>query len=44
VVASRVAWNASLATHGLNDFIEVKQIFTAGTGLATKVPYAQVKE
>jgi hypothetical protein len=27
-----------LGYHGLNDFIEVKQIFTAGTGLATKVP------
>jgi len=28
--------------HGLNDFIEIKQIFTDGTGLAMKPPYAQV--
>jgi hypothetical protein len=33
-----------LGYHGLNGFIEVKQIFTDGTGLAMKVPYAQVKE
>jgi betaine-aldehyde dehydrogenase len=31
-----------LGYHGLNDFLEVKQIFTDGTGLATKPPYAQV--
>ena len=31
-----------LGYHGLNDFIEVKQIFTDGTGLAAKPPYAQV--
>ena len=31
-----------LGYHGLNDFIEVKQIFTDGTGLASKPPYAQV--
>ena len=31
-----------LGYHGLNDFIEVKQIFTDGTGLAMKPPYAQV--
>ncbi len=31
-----------LGYHGLNDFIEIKQIFTDGTGLAAKPPYAQV--
>jgi betaine-aldehyde dehydrogenase len=31
-----------LGYHGLNDFIEVKQIFTDGTGLAMKPPYGQV--
>jgi len=31
-----------LGYHGLNDFIEVKQIFTDGTGLAMKAPYGQV--
>jgi betaine-aldehyde dehydrogenase len=31
-----------LGYHGLNDFIEVKQIFTDGTGLAMKPAYAQV--
>jgi len=31
-----------LGYHGLNDFLEVKQIFTDGTGLATKPPYGQV--
>ena len=31
-----------LGYHGLNDFIEIKQIFTDGTGLASKPPYAQV--
>jgi betaine-aldehyde dehydrogenase len=31
-----------LGYHGLNDFLEVKQIFTDGTGLASKPPYAQV--
>jgi len=31
-----------LGYHGLNDFLEVKQIFTDGTGLAMKPPYAQV--
>jgi len=31
-----------LGYHGLNDFIEVKQIFTDGTGLSMKAPYGQV--
>jgi betaine-aldehyde dehydrogenase len=31
-----------LGYHGLNDFLEVKQIFTDGTGLAMKPPYGQV--
>lgn len=31
-----------LGYHGLNDFIEVKQIFTDGTGLAMKPAYGQV--
>lgn len=31
-----------LGYHGLNDFVEVKQIFTDGTGLAMKPPYGQV--
>jgi len=31
-----------LGFHGLNDFIEIKQIFTDGTGLAMKPPYGQV--
>src|SRR5437773_3031340 len=31
-----------LGYHGLNDFLEVKQIFTDGTGLATKPPCGQV--
>ena len=31
-----------LGYHGLDDFVEVKQIFTDGTGLAMKPPYAQV--
>jgi betaine-aldehyde dehydrogenase len=31
-----------LGYHGLDDFLEVKQIFTDGTGLATKPPYGQV--
>jgi betaine-aldehyde dehydrogenase len=31
-----------LGYHGLNDFIEIKQIFTDGTGLAMKPPYGQV--
>ena len=31
-----------LGFHGLDDFIEVKQIFTDGTGLAMKPPYGQV--
>jgi betaine-aldehyde dehydrogenase len=31
-----------LGYHGLNDFIEIKQIFTDGTGLAMKAPYGQV--
>jgi betaine-aldehyde dehydrogenase len=31
-----------LGYHGLNDFLEIKQIFTDGTGLASKPPYAQV--
>jgi betaine-aldehyde dehydrogenase len=31
-----------LGYHGLDDFLEVKQIFTDGTGLAMKPPYAQV--
>ena len=31
-----------LGYHGLNDFLEVKQIFTDGTGLAMKAPYGQV--
>src|SRR6266852_1047643 len=31
-----------LGYHGLNDFIEVKQIFTDGTGLSMKAPYSQV--
>jgi len=31
-----------LGYHGLNDFIEIKQIFTDGTGLAMKPAYGQV--
>ena len=31
-----------LGYHGLDDFLEVKQIFTDGTGLTMKPPYAQV--
>jgi betaine-aldehyde dehydrogenase len=31
-----------LGYHGLDDFLEVKQIFTDGTGLAMKPPYGQV--
>jgi len=31
-----------LGYHGLDDFIEIKQIFTDGTGLAMKPPYSQV--
>ena len=31
-----------LGYHGLDDFIEVKQIFTDGTGLVMKPPYASV--
>jgi betaine-aldehyde dehydrogenase len=31
-----------LGYHGLDDFLEVKQIFTDGTGLASKPPYGQV--
>src|SRR5438270_6157474 len=31
-----------LGYHGLNDFIEIKQIFTDGTGVAMKPPYGQV--
>ena len=31
-----------LGYHGLNDFVEIKQIFTDGTGLAMKPPYGQV--
>ena len=31
-----------LGYHGLDDFLEVKQIFTDGTGLTTKPPYGQV--
>src|SRR5262244_3884923 len=31
-----------LGYHGLNDFLEIKQIFTDGTGLAMKPPYSQV--
>jgi betaine-aldehyde dehydrogenase len=31
-----------LGYHGLNDVLEVKQIFTDGTGLAMKPPYGQV--
>ncbi|PKB79295.1 MAG: aldehyde dehydrogenase [SAR202 cluster bacterium Io17-Chloro-G9] len=31
-----------LGYHGLNDFQEVKQIFTDGTGLTMKPPYGQV--
>jgi len=31
-----------LGYHGLNDFMEVKQIFTDGTGLTMKPPYGQV--
>jgi len=31
-----------LGYHGLNDFIEIKQIFTDGTGLTMKPPYGQV--
>jgi betaine-aldehyde dehydrogenase len=31
-----------LGYHGLDDFIEIKQIFTDGTGLAMKPPFAQV--
>jgi betaine-aldehyde dehydrogenase len=31
-----------LGYHGLDDFLEVKQIFTDGTGLAMKAPYGQV--
>ncbi|MCH7606287.1 MAG: aldehyde dehydrogenase family protein [Chloroflexi bacterium] len=31
-----------LGYHGLDDFLEVKQIFTDGTGLTQKPPYGQV--
>src|SRR2546427_8361383 len=31
-----------LGYHGLNDFVEIKQIFTDGTRLAMKPPYGQV--
>jgi betaine-aldehyde dehydrogenase len=31
-----------LGYHGLNDFIELKQIFTDGTGFTMKPPYGQV--
>jgi len=31
-----------LGYHGLEDFVEIKQIFTDGTGLAMKPPYSQV--
>jgi betaine-aldehyde dehydrogenase len=31
-----------LGYHGLDDFLEVKQIFTDGTGLTTKPPYGTV--
>ena len=31
-----------LGYHGLDDFIEIKQIFTDGTGLTMKPPYGQV--
>ena len=31
-----------LGYHGLDDFIEIKQIFTDGTGLAMKPPFSQV--
>jgi len=31
-----------LGYHGLNDFLEIKQIFTDGTGLAMKPPYGQL--
>ena len=31
-----------LGYHGLDDFVEIKQIFTDGTGLAMKPPYGQV--
>ncbi|MCY4366388.1 MAG: aldehyde dehydrogenase family protein [Chloroflexi bacterium] len=31
-----------LGYHGLEDFLEVKQIFTDGTGLTSKPPYGQV--
>ena len=31
-----------LGYHGLEDFLEVKQIFTDGTGLISKPPYGQV--
>ncbi len=31
-----------LGYHGLEDFLEVKQIFTDGTGLTSKPPYSQV--
>ena len=31
-----------LGYHGLDDFIEIKQIFTDGTGLVMKPPYGQV--
>jgi betaine-aldehyde dehydrogenase len=31
-----------LGYHGLDDFLEVKQIFTDGTGLTSKPPYASV--
>src|SRR5437870_7725011 len=33
-----------LGYHGLNDFLEVKQIFTDGNGLAMKPPHAQVNK
>ena len=31
-----------LGYHGLDDFLEVKQIFTDGTGLAAKPAYGQL--
>ena len=31
-----------LGPYGINDFVEIKQIYTDGTGLSMKAPYLQV--
>ena len=42
VVGGQSGMGRELGYHGLNDFLEIKQIFTDGTGLAMKPPYGQV--